>query len=61
MKTLPFIPKQAEVDASSSSEGATPETLCANWKRGCNGVTDGPKNGRLTYCDYCADESEKDK
>jgi hypothetical protein len=32
----------------------SPETLCANFRRGCNAVTDGPIEGRLTYCEECA-------
>jgi hypothetical protein len=30
-----------------------PDTLCANWERGCNGVTDGAVDGHLTLCDEC--------
>lgn len=56
MKTLPLIPNQADVDQSTES-GAAPETLCANWRRGCNGVTDGPQDGHLTLCDDCASPS----
>jgi hypothetical protein len=55
MKTkLPLVPSQDEVDKSSEA-GANPETLCAHWREGCNGVTDGPYKGRLALCDDCAE------
>ena len=54
-KTSPTV---QEVDASAEA-GAEPATLCANWKRGCNGVTDGSENGRLTLCDYCAEARQE--
>ena len=51
----PFVPSIAEVDASSEA-GADPKTLCVNWRQGCNGVTDGPRKGRLQLCDDCDKE-----
>jgi hypothetical protein len=46
------IPTTTEVDRTPDA-GAVPKTLCANWTRGCNGVTDGPQDGLLTLCDEC--------
>jgi hypothetical protein len=46
------IPTRAEVDTTGEA-GANPRHLCANWRRGCNGVTDGPIGDRLTLCDAC--------
>lgn len=43
---MPLIPQFEAIE--------NPETLCANWRRGCNGVTDGAIGGRLTLCDDCA-------
>lgn len=57
MKTLPLIPTLKQLEGTPA-EDATPDTLCANWKDGCNGVTDGPEKGRLCLCDYCKEESE---
>ena len=50
-KRRPLVPKAEELPGSHCD--AEPEYLCANWRQGCNGATDGPSNGRLTYCDYC--------
>lgn len=48
-----LTPTAAEVDATSEA-GANPKTLCANWRKGCNGVTDGPTaDGKLSLCDDC--------
>jgi hypothetical protein len=49
----PLIPTPAEL-AGTCADGANPETLCGNWRRGCNAVTDGPTlDGRLSLCDEC--------
>ena len=47
------IPTEEQL-SKSGDYGADPETLCANFKRGCNGVTNGAVNGRLTLCSDCA-------
>ena len=53
MKETAKVPTAKEVDETTES-GANPNTLCANWRRGCNGVTDGADTrGKLTYCDEC--------
>ncbi len=52
-RLLPMVPTQKEVDSNAHSHGAVPETLCANYTVGCNGVTDGPIKGRLSLCDNC--------
>ena len=45
-KMLPLVPTDADDES--------PETLCANWRRGCNGITAGASpDGRLTHCDDC--------
>lgn len=54
MKTFPKIPTASEASRHGAS-GADLNKLCANFKHGCNGVTDGPQNGRLTLCDTCAE------
>jgi hypothetical protein len=39
----------------ASEETENPETLCANWRNGCNGISDGPDaKGFLALCDECA-------
>jgi hypothetical protein len=49
-----FVPKCDDADDAGSLAGENPETLCANWRQGCNGVTGGPDDtGRLTLCDRC--------
>jgi hypothetical protein len=55
IKSTPLIPTRAQVDAVPSAYGSNPNTLCANWRKGCNGVTDGPVWGRLTLCNNCHD------
>ena len=30
-----------------------PQFLCSNWFDGCNAVTDGPIDGRLSLCEDC--------
>lgn len=57
---MPLIPSVEEVD-NSPEAGANPQTLCANWRRGCNGVTHGPRHGRLTLCDDCQTPKEGKK
>ncbi len=37
-----------------------PETLCANWRIGCNGVTDGLVGGNLSLCDGCTNPHQDD-
>jgi len=49
------IPSAKELEGTQA-DGAEPTTLCANWKDGCNGVTDGPEKGKLTLCDHCQQE-----
>jgi len=51
-----LIPTPEEIDESHAS-GAEAATLCANWREGCNGETDGPRCGRLTLCDECDEET----
>ena len=53
MKT---IPTEIDVDRTPDA-GADPKTLCANWRRGCNGVTDGPDADGLTLCEECGARS----
>jgi hypothetical protein len=53
MKT---IPTENDVDRTPDA-GAVPKTLCANWTRGCNGVTDGPDADGLTLCEECGARS----
>ena len=50
--TTRLVPTQSEVDATHAA-GAEPATLCINWRRGCNGVTDGAINGELRLCESC--------
>jgi len=52
-QSRPVVPTQAEVDAKPHVAGSNPEQLCANWRKGCNGVTDGQVDGKLTFCDDC--------
>ena len=33
-----------------------PQFLCSNWFDGCNALTDGPVDGRLSFCDDCLAE-----
>lgn len=47
------MPTVRDID-NSPEVGADPEFLCANWRKGCNGVTNGPEGGYLTLCDDCA-------
>ena len=54
---FPFVPSTQTLDASHAA-GANAQTLCANWRRGCNGVTDKAANGRLTLCDDCTAEAQ---
>ena len=57
MKTSLVPLKKSKDLAGNRAEDLTENrgTLCANWKRGCNGVTEGADTtGRLTYCDDCA-------
>jgi hypothetical protein len=54
-----IIPTRAEVDAAGQSD-ADPRRLCANWRKGCNGVTDGPAGDRLTLCDDCRESVESE-
>lgn len=49
-----------DVNGNYAAESANnPDTLCANWRYGCNRTTDGPDgNGFLTPCDDCGDDEE---
>jgi hypothetical protein len=53
MKSTPRIPTRAELDAANEGDVENPRNLCANWRMGCNAVTDGPIGDRLTLCDDC--------
>ena len=44
------IPREDELGTDTD---ANPETLCANWRLGCNGLTEGDENGYLQFCDDC--------
>ena len=50
------IPQPNDRDLAGNQAASLTEDLgklCENWKYGCNGVTDGPENGKLVLCDSC--------
>lgn len=50
---IPEIDETDNMGHSHDCDADTVGNLCANWKDGCNGVTDGPKDGQLILCDSC--------
>jgi len=46
------VPSAEALDAANEGD-ADPDTLCANWRKGCNGVTTGAVDGHLIECDAC--------
>jgi hypothetical protein len=51
------IPSIYDTDENGYSHSCSePSYLCSNWFTGCNAVTDGPVDGRLSFCDECLAE-----